>query len=112
MDIEAIAKVCHEANREYCAHLGDDSQEPWDSAPGWQRGSAINGVKFHMENPDAGDAASHESWMAEKVADGWIAGDVKNPDKKTHPCLVPFGELPLEQQKKDTLFRAIVHALK
>ena len=107
-----IAIVCHEANRAYCKTLGDDSQKPWGKAPAWQRDSALNGVKFHIENPDAKDSAAHESWMKEKVDAGWVYGDVKDEAAKTHPCIVPFDKLPLEQQKKDTLFRAIVHALK
>jgi len=28
-----------------------------------------------------------------------------------HPCIVPFDELPLDQQIKDRLFRQTVHAL-
>lgn len=111
LPIEAIAKVCHEANKAYCESLGDRSQAAWADAPEWQRQSAIMGVLFHQENPAAGDSASHDSWMAQKVADGWVFGDVKDADKKTHPCLVPFSELPIEQQAKDTLFRAVCHAL-
>lgn len=110
-DARLIAMVCHEANRAYCASLGDNSQPVWAEAPEWQRQSAINGVTFHINNPDAGDSASHENWMAEKVADGWTYGDVKDPDNKKHPCIVPFDQLPLEQQRKDRLFRSIVHAL-
>ena len=30
---------------------------------------------------------------------------------KTHPCMVPFDQLPEWQQKKDKLFLAIVRAL-
>jgi hypothetical protein len=41
-----IARVCHEVNRAYCTSLGDESQLPWDSAPQWQKDSAINGVRF------------------------------------------------------------------
>ena len=54
----------------------------------------------------------HNNWSAEKVADGWVYGEVKDVEKKTHPCLVPFDQLPLFQQKKDKLFSAIVDALK
>jgi hypothetical protein len=110
--IERIAKACHEANRLYCLGLGDTSQPKWEDAPQWQRDSAINGVKFHLINPDAGDDASHNAWMAEKVAAGWVHGDIKDPDANppTHPCIVPFHELPAKQQHKDTLFRTIVHA--
>jgi len=35
----------------------------------------------------------------------------KNGNEKEHPCIVPFSELPKEQQAKDYLARAVVHAL-
>lgn len=108
---ELIAKVCHEANRAYCQTIGDDSQPKWEDAPVWQRSSAINGVIFHIENPDAFGSASHDNWMAKKIADGWKYGPVKNPVTKEHHCIVPFNKLPPEQKAKDRLFRAIVHAL-
>lgn len=111
VDVEAIARVAHEVNRAYCQALGDDSQSPWDEAPRWQRQSAIDGVKFHLANPDAGPEASHENWLRDKVADGWKYGLTKNPETKEHPCMVPFDQLPREQQAKDYLFRAVVRAL-
>lgn len=46
LSIQGIARVCHEANRGYCISMGDKSQLPWDEAPAWQRGSAVQGVKF------------------------------------------------------------------
>jgi hypothetical protein len=110
MDIESIAKVCHEANRAYCATIGDNSQLPWDDAPQWQRESAVNGVQFHIDNPNAGPSGSHENWMKVKLADGWKFGEVKNPDAKEHPCLVPYDQLPEEQRRKDAIFVGIVHA--
>jgi RyR domain-containing protein len=111
LQVSDIARVCHESNRAYCLALGDASQKPWDDAPEWQRASAIKGVEFHLANPEAGDSASHDSWLAEKKANGWAYGPVKDEEAKTHPCYVPFDELPVEQQRKDTLFRSIVHAL-
>lgn len=107
-----IAIVCHQANKAWCESQGDFSQKDWGEAEQWQRDSAINGVKFRLENPDAGPDAMHNSWSAEKVSQGWVYGDVKDAEKKTHPCLVPFEELPEFQQKKDKLFSAIVDALK
>lgn len=104
------ARVAHEVNRVWCEFNGDASQPSWQDAPAWQRDSAIAGVAFHRANPDAGDSASHDSWMAQKVADGWTHGDVKDPEAKTHPCMVPFDQLPPEQQFKDRLFRTVVHA--
>lgn len=111
INIEAIAKVAHEANRAYCATLGDDSQPAWEDAPDWQKSSALHGARFHVENPTAPASASHTSWLAEKEATGWKYGPVKDPDKKEHPCYVPFEELSEEHKRKDFLFRAVVHAL-
>lgn len=108
--IEQIAQVAHEANRAYCLTIGDDSQPAWKDAPEWQRQSAINGVLFHLTHPDAGPEASHENWLAEKWATGWKWGTEKDPAAKTHPCMLPFRDLPLEQQQKDYIFRAVVHS--
>lgn len=110
MTIEKVAQVCHEANRAYCKTLGDDSQPEWADAPAWQRESAINGVEFHIKNPDAGPSGSHENWLRVKEADGWKYGPVKDADKKEHPCMVPYGDLPEAQQRKDAIFVAIVKA--
>ena len=111
MNKEHIAQVAHELNRAYCAALGDDSQKPWADAPDWQKNSAITGVELHLANPNAGPEASHESWMSQKIEEGWVYGEEKDEEAKSHPCLVPFAELPVEQQAKDFLFRATVHAV-
>lgn len=112
MEAEKIARVCHEANRAYCLGLGDATQAAWEYAPDWQRKSAITGVEFNLANPDAPASASHDSWLDEKRRDGWTWGETKDPDKKQHPCFVPYEDLPLDQQRKDALFKAIVGALR
>ena len=109
--VEIIARICHEANKAYCESMEDFSQLPWDEAPEWQKNSAFNGVLFHMEHPDALPSASHESWLAEKKADGWKYGPIKDADKKEHPCFVPFEDLPFNQQMKDVIFGGICKAL-
>jgi len=110
--VMAIAKACHQANKAWCESTGDYSQKIWEEAEKWQRDSAINGVLFKLANPSAGKDAQHNSWMKEKVDGGWVYGEVKDAEKKTHPCIVPFDQLPEFQQKKDALFCAIVEALK
>lgn len=111
MTKEKIAEVCHEVNRAYCAAIGDDSQVAWADAPEWQRESAIAGVEMHLDLPTT-PASSHDAWMAQKLASGWTYGPEKRPDLKQHPCIVPFDQLPVEQQAKDYIFRAIVNALR
>lgn len=109
---EQIARVCHEANRAYCQSIGDDSQVLWEFAPVWQKESAINGVEFCLQNPNAPASANHDSWLKMKLEDGWKYGLVKDAVKKEHPCCVSYDELPIEQQRKDALFKAVVAALK
>lgn len=110
MDRLHIAQLAHEVNRAYCASLGDTSQPAWADAPAWQRDSAAAGVDMHIANPDATPEQSHESWLAQKKADGWAWGEVKDAEKKLHPCFLPYAELPPEQKAKDYLFRGVVHA--
>ena len=112
LKVVRIAMVCHEANRAWCHANQDDSQLPWADAEDWQRDSAIKGVEFKLDNPDAQEDAQHNSWMDQKVNDGWVYGEVKDAVKKTHPCIVPYGQLPEVDRKKDALFVGIVNALK
>lgn len=111
LSIEQVAKLCHQSNKAICETWGDYSQKDWDDAESWQRDSAINMVKFRQENPDATGKDLHEAWVNEKIADGWSFGKVKDPEAKTHPCLVDYEQLPLHQQAKDNVFSAIVKAI-
>lgn len=108
---EQVAKVCHNVNKAYCESIGDNSQPSWDDAPQWQKDSAMNGVDFHMRN-DVTPEQSHENWMKEKIETGWVYGEIKDPDNKTHPCMIPYNELPVEQRTKDYLFKAVVDSFK
>ena len=112
MNIENIAKAAHELNKAYCESIGDNSQPSWEDAPEWQKSSAINGVQFHLENPDATPSASHISWLKQKKEEGWKYGEVKNAETKEHPCFVPYEQLPNEQKAKDYIFRQTIHSLK
>src|SRR4051812_43432762 len=107
--IEACARAAHETNRAYCIAIGDTSQPAWDDAPEWQRTSALNGIRGAL----AGNTPeqSHNGWLAEKEATGWKFGPVKNPDRKEHPCMVPYADLPPTQRAKDGLYIAVVRAV-
>lgn len=111
MNSNDIARTCHEVNRAYCEALGDHSQPTWGDAPEWQRSSARMGVDLHTMG-NFGPESSHISWMRQKEAEGWVYGPVKDPEAKQHPCMVPFAQLPVAQQAKDFIFRAVVHALR
>ena len=107
--IKHCAEAAHEMNRIYCEAHGDMSQPTFNNAPDWQKRSAMNGVVGALSGNTP--EQSHESWLAEKVATGWKYGLIKDPEKKEHPCFVPYAQLPLEQQYKDHLFLETVRAM-
>jgi len=43
----------------------------------------------------------HIRWMQEKYANDWTYAPVRDDVKKHHPLLVPYEELPPEEQRKD-----------
>lgn len=110
VNVEKIARVCHQVTRSICACFGQPALPAWEDAPAWMRDSAKDGVRFHTTNPDASPSASHDNWAAMRIAQGWVYGPIKDEEAKTHPCLVPFEDLSPSQQVKDHVFRAIVHA--
>ena len=109
IDIEKIAHVCHEANRALQVTSGEIDVSPhFMEAPEWQVQSAYEGVSAALEGQTPEQL--HESWCAGKIRDGWTFGPVKDAATKTHPCLVPYADLPEDQRIKDAVFQAIVRA--
>lgn len=107
--VEACARVAHEANRAYCLTLGDASQLPWDATDPEIRESARSGVKLALEG--ASPEKQHEAWRNHKALNGWRYGAEKNAALRTHPCMVPYAELPTEQRVKDILYGASVNGM-
>lgn len=112
MTVEQVAQVAHDLNKTYCEAIGDMSHVSWEHAPDWQKTSAIHGVDFLLNNPDATPEKCHEVWRIEKEAQGWKWGPTKDADKKEHPCFAHYNQLPLQQKVKDHLFRQVVESLK
>ena len=109
--LDGVACACHEMNRRYCTLIGDDSQVCWSDAPEWQKDSARAGGRARdLGEPSDGPDESHAGWLAQKKADGWTYGPVKDPGTKTHPCMMPFHELPQRERTKDYLFGIVARA--
>ena len=43
----------------------------------------------------------HEVWSETRINQGWTYGEQRNDELKTHPCLVPYEELPEEEKEYD-----------
>jgi hypothetical protein len=106
--IEKIAKIVHQANKAFCESLGDNSQVEWELAPENIKASARDGVRNVLRNPDMTPEDNHINWLQFKIDDGWKYGPVKDAEKKTHPCMLPYDALEEDDKIKDKLFGAIV----
>ena len=43
----------------------------------------------------------HDVWAVGRIKEGWTYGEVKDTEKKTTPCLVPYDELPESEKEYD-----------
>jgi len=43
----------------------------------------------------------HEVWAETRVSQGWTYGEQRNDELKTHPCLIPYEELPESEKEYD-----------
>lgn len=44
---------------------------------------------------------THEVWSAGRIRDGWTYGEERNDAAKTHPCLIPYEDLPESEKEYD-----------
>lgn len=44
---------------------------------------------------------AHEVWAQERIAQGWTWGEKRDDEKKLHPCLVPYEDLPDSEKTYD-----------
>ena len=46
---------------------------------------------------------THEVWAQQRIVEGWKYGAKRDDEKKMHPCLVPYDELPENEKEYDRL---------
>lgn len=106
--IGTVVAVCHAANRALQTSIGDPRPSPEVPEP-WERAATEAGIAEVLAGATPEDL--HEAWCLFKIEEGWRYGPERDPVARTHPCLVPYDELPEAERRKDALFHAIVRAL-
>lgn len=43
----------------------------------------------------------HEVWAQNRLREGWVYGEERSDALKTHPCLIPYEELPEVEKAYD-----------
>ncbi len=108
-EIEFIAAVRHLG---WCCYQLAASQ-PYNLVPTEdQKASLLQGVRFGLSKPECTPEENHNNWMAMKKSQGWVYGPVKDLEKKTHPDLVPFDQLPQVEADKDVMDNFMQRAAK
>ena len=103
-----IARVCHEANRQYCIDNQLKTQAEWDELPDDLQNSVVAGVAKIINDPQITAEEMHEAWMEYKAEEGWIYGDEVDVPGKEHPNMLKWKKLSKVERGKDKLFLATV----
>ena len=101
-----IALAVHTANAEFRQALG----EPPGLSFADNLASLLSGIESIEDDPSLTPEYSHDLWWQVKISDGWEYGPELDKDRKTHPNMVHYADLPEEQKWKDELFGSIVRA--
>lgn len=111
MDPKYIARIAHEADRTLAAINGDMTVGGWNNLHGWERTSAIAGVKHAIALPEASAATLHQLWINDKAEAGWMRGATFSLTDKKDPLLLPWNRLTPLQRLREEMFLAVVRSL-
>ena len=105
--IGIVAKVIHSANRAYVDAIGGRAFNPtWEEYGESKRQDLINAIINTVKDPQT-PQASHENWCVAMEKAGWSKDIKLDYNRKTHPNMVPYDQLPFEEQFKDQLYMGI-----
>jgi hypothetical protein len=46
---------------------------------------------------------NHDLWAKQRIAEGWRLGPQRNGQKKEHPCLIPYSDLPESEKEYERI---------
>jgi hypothetical protein len=128
--IETLARASHESYVESVLARHPEAKGealvPWDRLPETYRKSNYDQVAYHCfrfrkygigirpadgheprpfvyrkDDLEALAREEHARWMRERERDGWRYGEVRDNEKKLHPCMVEWERLSEEDRQKD-----------
>ncbi|AFN39421.1 hypothetical protein [Aeromonas phage AS-yj] len=98
-----IARTAHDAIRRFNLILGD-TDTLWKEEPEKVKRVWTKHVTYIIDHPDSDARTVHELWRNYKEGEGWIFGEDKSRDEKTHPCLTSYDELHEIEKMKYYIF--------
>lgn len=112
LTVNAVAAICHEANRQYCIQAGLDAGSPWTDLSADEQKPTLLSVEHLIKNPDVTPKSAHETWVKDRLDAGWTFGDTRDDDNKVHNLLVDYDQLAEADRVKDELILGVVNSLR
>jgi len=97
---DALPEHLKEANRQQADDIGAKLKAVHCSAApllDWEEPL----FKFEPDEVERLARMEHERWMTAKLDGGWRHGSKKDDEARTHPCLIPYDDLPPHEKEKD-----------
>ena len=112
-----LGRIMHAMRREIALTFPEENVSV---PPAWDDPACTEEMKASSErsalamlvSPDLSAEEEHDRWWAERKAQGWTYGPIRDNAKKKHPSMKPFKELPLGEQLKDLARIAMVKELR
>jgi hypothetical protein len=99
---EDLPESLKESNRRFAESVGETLDQLGASFTPIQDGDTGQLELLDAEIMEPLAVAEHDRWMSDLMADGWtFSAGPKDPEKKTHPLLVPWDQLDETEREKD-----------
>ena len=102
-----IAALCFSALRAQAEAYGQP-MPTWEEAAPERQQAVVDEVMMYLNNPELTCYQAHGAWIDTMLAAGWSRGPEYSADKKQHPGLMPFVDLPAERQAEKLITRTLV----
>jgi hypothetical protein len=111
-----VARQLHTVNSAYTLVLRGNAPPDlaaiptFDEAPPYQRDTFLSLTKKIVGKRPITPTEVHQEWIDLMKGNGWTRGTL-NEHNKTHPLLVPYADLPANEQIRAVLFIAAVQGV-
>lgn len=105
-----IAMAAWDLSDKFGQYLGIQSDVLYSEEQAPMYEEQVHRILMEASNPNQVAILSkmHDKEVSAKLKDGWRYGPELSTDEKVHPMLLPFSELPEEEQAKAIFFRTTV----
>lgn len=112
VNIHEIASSIHGATRALNRANGD-LIPPWEDLTEEEKLRAEVAVERLLSDPiSRSHEELHNLWWELKIKDGWQYASEYSIELKTHPCMIPYNELPEIELIKDAIWGALIEVFR